>query len=170
LSEPAHEVPSRAVAALTFVAVGAVAGIAAGMVAGSPAAFWFDLTLAVAVPLALVVGMVAATYWLARAYERPTRFQFTIRRLMVAVAIGGVMLGLVTWMGRRAAAFRLTSALHHQAWVDLAPVPSPVYPGRLRPRRWTPARRAYHWSMADKYRFAARSPWLSVAPDPPEPE
>jgi hypothetical protein len=29
---------------------------------------------------------------------------------------------------------------------------------------------AYHAAMARKYRRAARSPWLPVEPDPPEPE
>lgn len=28
----------------------------------------------------------------------------------------------------------------------------------------------WHRDVAEKYRDAARSPWLSVAPDPPEPE
>lgn len=32
-------------------------------------------------------------------------------------------------------------------------------------RRWR-----YHDSLAEKYKEAARSPWLPVAPDPPEPE
>jgi hypothetical protein len=29
---------------------------------------------------------------------------------------------------------------------------------------------AHHWIMAEKYAKAAESPWLPVAPDPPEPK
>ena len=32
------------------------------------------------------------------------------------------------------------------------------------------ARFDYHQMMVDKYNWAARYPWLPVAPDPPEPE
>jgi hypothetical protein len=101
---------------------------------------------------------------------RLPRLRFTVRRMMIGVVVGGIMLGLATWFERRAVSFRQAEARHYQKWLDLAPVPAPDHPGPLQPARWTDARRDYEWAMVDKYHSAARSPWFPIAPDPPEPK
>jgi hypothetical protein len=85
--------------------------------------------------------------------------RFTVRRLMVAVAIAGIGLSLVAWMARRSATFHAKAALH----LDLAFEAS--LDSRIDPRQVD-----YHGNLANKYASAARYPWLPVAPDQPEPE
>jgi hypothetical protein len=96
---------------------------------------------------------------------RLPRVRFTVRRLMVAVAVVGVMLGAWGWLERRRARFeeRMQFWYHqveHPAYSD------PKWHGSvtLSPRDKLRAR------LAEKYRRAARYPFLPVAPDPPEPE
>jgi hypothetical protein len=87
--------------------------------------------------------------------------RFTVRRLMIAVAIAALALGLVQSMGRRSAAFRLKAREHEGTFKTLIG-PNTTFPV-------SPAT-AHHRLMAEKYRLAARHPWLPVCPDPPEPE
>jgi hypothetical protein len=76
--------------------------------------------------------------------------RFTVRRLMVAVAIVALPIGL--W-GRSMAFARI--AREHAA----------------REKDFADARASsYHWNLAVKYERAAMYPWLPVAPDPPEPQ
>jgi hypothetical protein len=109
------------------------------------------------------------------------RARFTVRRMMVAVAIVGVLLAVGELMRRRA------------VYLDRAE----RYQSMAKPRfGWTPpfdaneaeVRKAIaefratreadlnrpevqRWlRLARKYDHAARYPWLPVAPDPPEPE
>jgi predicted xylose isomerase-like sugar epimerase len=89
------------------------------------------------------------------------RSGFTVQRLMFVVAIAAIALGLVEWMGRRSAAFRLKAREHEETFKTLIG-PNTTFP-------LSPAT-AHHRIMAEKYRLAARSPWLHVATDPPEPE
>jgi hypothetical protein len=86
--------------------------------------------------------------------------RFPVRRMMVAVVIVAIGLGLSRWMQRRAANFRYLAAYHTEAWLAFLPYPV-SHP---------PARATCHWDLAGKYNYAARRPWLPVAPDPPEPE
>jgi hypothetical protein len=91
--------------------------------------------------------------------------RFTVRRLMVAVAIAATTLGMAQWMARRASRFgQLASDYCHQA--------------ELNEQMWAVGNRTYPldvWAghqrrLQHKYEHAARRPWLPVAPDPPEPE
>ena len=86
--------------------------------------------------------------------------RFTVRRLMVAVAIVGVGLGWL--LERRSASLRREAARHagDGALVSLEEMYNP----------WTEAGKDHHRAMTEKYRQAAHYPWLPVAPDPPEPK
>jgi hypothetical protein len=86
--------------------------------------------------------------------------RFTVRWLMVAVAIVAVGFGLLLWMQRRAANFRDREARHLQAWLTFLPYLASN----------PPAKATYHWNLVGKYNHAARYPWLPVEPDTPEPE
>jgi hypothetical protein len=84
--------------------------------------------------------------------------RFTVRRMLVAVAVVATVLGLLMWVDRRAREFRDRRDFHRVRWsaidegfeVEDAPA-------------------AYHRAMAEKYRRAAERPWLPVEPDPPVP-
>ena len=82
------------------------------------------------------------------------RVRFTVRRLMVAVAIVAVVSAMLI----RAAWFRALSD-HHRSRIILVGPPSPQLERTL-----------YHMEMSNKYAKAASHPWLPVASDPPEPE
>jgi hypothetical protein len=86
--------------------------------------------------------------------------RFTVRRLMVAVAIIGAALGVTIERHDR---FRWTAS-RHRGQVPILPRIKPV---GMEAKVW----RLYKWheSMARKYEHAARYPWLPVAPDTPEP-
>ena len=81
----------------------------------------------------------------------------TIRRLMVAVAIAGLIAGIGIEGERRRVRF-LAIAENH-SWMACAAI------ALDRPEIMT-----WHDSMQRKYEHAARYPWLPVALDPPEPE
>ncbi len=86
---------------------------------------------------------------------RLPRFRFTVRRMMVAVAIVGIFVGLVA----RHHHFASLAARYRREEVDWASVHD-IYELQ---GRWCEA-------MAAKYEYPARYPWLPVAPDPPMPE
>ncbi len=86
--------------------------------------------------------------------------RLTVRQLMVAVAIIGSSLGILIQRSER---FRWIAA-HHRGEVPILP---PVKPVGMDDKLWRLLQ--WHRSMARKYEHAARYPWLSVAPDPPEP-
>jgi hypothetical protein len=89
-----------------------------------------------------------------------TRPHFTLRRLMAAVAIVGMLLGTVVWMVRRAARFRAEADRHREAW--LMNIDRYVHS--------TSPLSSYHQEIEAKYRRASRCPRLPVSPNPPEPE
>jgi hypothetical protein len=94
------------------------------------------------------------------------RPQFTVRRLMVAVAIMGIVLGVTI---ERRDCFRRIAA-HHQAEFKklVSRHPEIVYG---HPSDEPIMRRLeWHEPMPLKYDNAARSPWLPVVPDSPEPK
>lgn len=82
------------------------------------------------------------------------RVRLTMRRLLVAVAIVGVVLG----MGRRSSMFRELSVFHQR---EALRVSRPPAMGQAS---------LHHVDLSETYEWAARYPWLPVAPDPPEPE
>ena len=87
------------------------------------------------------------------------RRRFTVRWLMIVVAIVAAAFGLRNWMGRRSQTHIDRSVEH--IWMSGASSIS-----RDGNSRW----RDYHRRLADKYMRAARYPWLPVEADPPEPE
>jgi hypothetical protein len=106
------------------------------------------------------------------------RVRFTVRWMMVAVAVVGLLCGGLALMERRQVF--LSRAAKHS---DLASMrPAFYHPG---PNMWAnatfaeAARRvntypslhaAYHDYLRRKYENAARHPWLCISPDPPYPE
>src|SRR5579862_1676552 len=100
------------------------------------------------------------------------RPRFTVRRLMVAVAIVGISLGL-EGIRRRKAEYSKRWEYHRgnnvQGRMDLTDGLFRMHRGGPIPFREL-ARESqiqYHGKMARKYERAARYPWLPVAPDPP---
>jgi hypothetical protein len=112
---------------------------------------------------------------------------FTVRWLMVAVAIAGVLLGIerfrrlsneyesrAHWHAYHEASnceeysSCLYSTNDSNCWIDLSIEELKARDGVLfKP----PDRLAiYHHRMQHKWRRAARYPWLPVEPDPPEPK
>jgi hypothetical protein len=88
--------------------------------------------------------------------------RFTLRRLMVLVALAGASLGLWAWMARRSAEYRKKALFYEgmfitMVWQDHSPPPG------LAHNLWV-------GKMASKYRYAASYPWWPVEPDPPEPK
>jgi hypothetical protein len=110
------------------------------------------------------------------------RPRFTVRRLMVAVAIVGVIVGGRIEGERRRDRF-LLKVIHHyirssDANDQRRVLDSPFVPffdpeGRARFQAKIAALDAqifYHERMKIKYAWAALYPWLPVWPDTPEPE
>jgi hypothetical protein len=103
---------------------------------------------------------------------RPARARFTVRRLMLAVALCGVGFGFpIGQFGRIAIrgdnAARLAVAYADAAAADRLLVETR---GPGDPRAMQVGRRAsYHLRMHGKWWLAYHHPWSSVAPDPPEP-
>lgn len=91
--------------------------------------------------------------------------RFTVRRLMVAVAITGLMLG--TLIERRNRFSRI--AAYHKA--EFARLVKGI-PYFAVDQSYDPIWRRLEWHepMRLKYEEAARYPWLPVQPDSPEPE
>jgi hypothetical protein len=93
---------------------------------------------------------------------RMPRVRFTVRGMMVAVAVVAVTIGAE----RRSSAFRAAAHYHAtQVGCGLCPYDKgdPELEGWLR-------RRGYHVRMRQKYRLAMWLPVLPVAPDPPAPK
>jgi hypothetical protein len=82
------------------------------------------------------------------------RPRFSVRRMMVAVAIVGVVFGMLM----RVARLQQVSDYHRSRIILISPPDPRVY------------MTLYHMELANKYAYAARHPWLSVTPDPPEPQ
>ena len=105
---------------------------------------------------------------------RIPRFRFTIRWMMVAVAIVAVALGMKVLNDRasgyrsRASDHRLEAEFHNKpSHMEMMKVDGTlldlVEPPNL-------PRVEFHNRMSRKYARAARYPWLPVEPDPPGPE
>jgi hypothetical protein len=104
---------------------------------------------------------------------RLPRVQFTVRTMMAAVAIAGLVFafaGAVREMWRRQVEYEVRSLAHsiaayphrYGAWPEGR---VPLWPARPLPQ--PDARKlAYHDAMSRKWSEAARHPWLSIEPDP----
>jgi hypothetical protein len=80
---------------------------------------------------------------------------------MIAVAVFGMITGLVIERERRRTRFIQMAARHYRAYAQFMPNGPQIED--------EPPRVAYHHSMGIKYEQAARHPWLPVWPDPPDP-
>jgi hypothetical protein len=114
---------------------------------------------------------------------RLPRVRFTVRRLMIAVAIVALALGIFAEcvrLSRKSASFRTQaeacSGIEETLRMIIAAsgpdTPVDVSPGPGMPsRRFTAMVVAEHQAALKlKYERAARRPWLPVEPDPPEPQ
>jgi hypothetical protein len=111
------------------------------------------------------------------------RFRFTVRRMMLAVAIVAVLCAGEIMRQRRVACLELGRAceLNEKEYLKLVefwgkvargeePVPD-GYPGDPpTDAAWCRYFARKYCRDRLKYERAARSPWLRVEPDPPEPE
>lgn len=83
--------------------------------------------------------------------------KFRVRTLLIIVAIVGLICGGGETLRRRRANFRQEA--HDLRWAEYV-----EWHGERRPNV-----AEYYNRLARKYEYAARYPWLPVAPDPPEP-
>jgi hypothetical protein len=106
--------------------------------------------------------------------KRP-RLRFTVRRLMIAVAILALSLRAILWV----AEMRTRSAAHHRRAIEFVLITarsgSVVHTkdGRRVDRYENENRRredAWARQLAEKYWHLSNYPWLAVEPDPPRPE
>jgi hypothetical protein len=91
-----------------------------------------------------------------------SRPRFTVQQLMVAVAIVGLVLGI---MIERQTRFRKIAAHHRAEFEKIIQMNAHPFAGSSEEA----VRLEWHESMRLKYESAARNPWLSVEPDSPEP-
>lgn len=112
------------------------------------------------------------------------RFRFTMRRMMIAVAIAGIACGGEV-MRRRREDFKSRASYHlwqegHGLGLSERLLRAAIESDRdgkvlySKLRRDSAAKLAswglHHSKLRMKYERAARYPWFRVAPDPPEPE
>jgi hypothetical protein len=95
--------------------------------------------------------------------------RFTIRRLMVIVAVAALLSYAATLI-RLSAVYRQRAREHTVALLGSTPM-------LMGPKNWPrhsprapPPHECWSRQMGEKYLHAARYPWLPVAPDPPEPK
>ena len=97
---------------------------------------------------------------------RLPRLRFTVRRLMLAVAIVAVILGAASGVRRRAERFRMIESYHRRNY-HFSFVGNPSLDAEKTAKFI--ARNNWHNAMTMKYGDAADHPWLPIPPDPPEP-
>jgi hypothetical protein len=94
------------------------------------------------------------------------RVRFTVRRLMVAVAVAAVVLGGLAYAARLAQLRRL----YYRRATELRYAEQTYRHPSYRDEVQDVAAANRLGQMAEKYEKAADRPWLPVAPDPAEPE
>jgi hypothetical protein len=99
---------------------------------------------------------------------RCRRMRFTVRRMMIAVAVTAVLLGIAAKVERRAARFRRLSFLQSveaNRWDRLLADPA------MKNSAASAILEKVHWhdDMAARYARAARFPWLPIDDRPPAP-
>jgi hypothetical protein len=106
---------------------------------------------------------------------RLPRLQFTVRRLMLVVAIAGLVTGGGVWGYRMWELSGGYTGMAQQQWSDvhenLKELVGYGYGGREPDKlaELIAARAVYHSALAQKYERAARYPWFPIEPDLPEP-
>ena len=127
---------------------------------------------------------------------KPSLVRFTVRRIMVAVAVVALGFGICAQVGRwhrlarfyeiragrsnrSVAGFKYYAVMSHEQWLADCRAVDDVNrnggetwgPKRYGPEPAVAHRMAEHWDMlAKKYRSAAKQPWWPVEPDPPPPK
>jgi hypothetical protein len=108
--------------------------------------------------------------------ETMPRFRFTIRRMMIAVAIVGLTLGLAG-LWRRSKDLRRLAEEHDNLEQSILPVVIDAASTPSDPRlpqgasiRSLLCQAEYHRKLSRKYWRASARPWLAVEADPPEPK
>ena len=110
--------------------------------------------------------------------------QFTVRRLMVAVAIMALGLGVLVELLRRRASYNQGATYHAAKEAQFKQLDETLESIRSNLSAYARAMRRvsnreesrtarlvrYHATLKGKYRSAASRPWLPVEPDPPAPE
>ena len=99
---------------------------------------------------------------------RLPRVRFTVRCMMVAVAVVAVVFGGVH-LRQRANLYREKARQHAQMESIIAAVYALSIPPDPQLAPLNAARHTYHAAMRAKYDRAASRPWEYVPPDPPEP-
>jgi hypothetical protein len=97
--------------------------------------------------------------------------RFTVRRLMIAVAVFALLLGAMALRQRRShfqalADYHAFQARHIRSSHGSMIQPSGAY---VHIPLGSSSRAEYHKDMGGKYGYAASHPWLPVEPDPPVP-
>jgi hypothetical protein len=93
------------------------------------------------------------------------RVRFTLRQLMVAVAVLGVLFAAET-LRRRHAFHRRLARFHTREWLKTTQLSHGDFAHERLKRR----KNQYHFRLIFVHKQAAAKPWLLVAPDPPRPE
>jgi hypothetical protein len=108
---------------------------------------------------------------------RMPRVRFTVRRLMVAVAVLALVAAIGEMTRRSASYDRLARYYAERETLSLDLMAAFARPDRPELSEVCSVEYARNRAFAEheerlkrKYRRAARYPWLPVAPDPPEPE
>jgi hypothetical protein len=99
--------------------------------------------------------------------------RFTIRRLMVGVAMAALLLGAIVGVENRRQRFLAIANIHRAnliAWEEVGSSEASRERFDISGRKVSLEADRWHLQMAEKYDRAARYPWLPVRPDPPEPE
>jgi hypothetical protein len=101
---------------------------------------------------------------------RLPRVRFTVRRMMVAVAVIAILIeGVSLW--QRAALYRWK--VRHHAMMErssvIAVVEGPKAADNAELARLSEVWSTYHAAMKQKYEYAVTRPWIYVPPDPPQP-
>jgi hypothetical protein len=110
-------------------------------------------------------------------FPRP---RLTVRRLMIAVAVLALLTGVIAMLiqserHRQRAVYHAKMELETRHLINFYQGDLVLQRGENRadyPAKLVlfTARNLYHSEMKRKWEDAAHHPWLSVAPDPPEPE
>ena len=103
-----------------------------------------------------------------------SRVRFTVRRMMVMVAVIGVLSGGLLWLKRRHERFSRLSSWHgnYVRWIGVGCLHEmhwSTYGGGPLPADWSEAREDWHRALMEKYQAAASRPWFPVEADPAPP-
>jgi hypothetical protein len=104
--------------------------------------------------------------------DAPPHVRFTVRRMMIVVAVLGTSLGGFAYLERRCQEFQALAQYHDQESGLVYALGSDgiCRAKNIRGEVVPTALDSWHTKLAEKYRHAAQVPWNAVEPDPPRPE